>query len=149
MVFSEIEEAVLAGRADAGVLIHEGRFTFAQKGLTKIMDLGDFWEKQTNSPIPLGGIVVRNTLSSTIQRNLSRLIRQSVAYGMEHYPQLPAYVKDHAQEMDEAVMRQHINLYVNDFTLSLGDTGRNAISNFLHTYSKTHKVQIPTVTMVD
>ncbi|HEV2352899.1 MAG TPA: 1,4-dihydroxy-6-naphthoate synthase [Puia sp.] len=139
MVFSAIEEAVLSGKADAGVIIHESRFTYAKKGLTKIMDLGEFWENKTGAPIPLGGIVFRrDTGTSGLSRQVNRLIRQSLEHAFRNYPALPDYVRVHAQEMDETVMRQHIDLYVNDYSLSLGKDGANAIETLLHTYARLH-----------
>jgi 1,4-dihydroxy-6-naphthoate synthase len=138
MVFSGIEDAVLSGKVDCGVIIHENRFTYQQKGLTKLMDLGEFWEKETGAPIPLGGIVFREDLDQTLSKKVNSLIRKSLEYAFSHYPTLSDYVKAHAQEMDENVMRQHIDLYVNNYSLSLGKEGEKAIQTLLTTYSKIH-----------
>ncbi|MHA4809303.1 1,4-dihydroxy-6-naphthoate synthase [Flavitalea flava] len=138
MLFSAIEDAVLAGQVDCGVIIHENRFTYQQKGLVKLLDLGAFWEEETGCPIPLGGIVLRKGLEPGLSQKINRLIRKSLEYAFGHYPELPAYVKEHAQEMDETVMRQHIDLYVNDYSLSLGDEGKKAIQRLLQTYSEIH-----------
>jgi len=127
MVFSEIEAAVLDGRADVGVIIHENRFTYQQKGLVKIIDLGEYWESTTGSPIPLGGIFIRKDVPLEIQQQVDALIHKSLQYSYQHYPQLSEYVTQHAQEMDENVMRQHIDLYVNDFSLNLGQEGHAAV----------------------
>jgi 1,4-dihydroxy-6-naphthoate synthase len=127
MVFSAIEDAVLSGTVDCGVIIHENRFTYQQKGLVKLMDLGEFWEKRTGVPIPLGGIVIRHHHDASVRGQVNRLIRRSLEYAFEHYPALPEYVIHHAQEMDEVVMRQHIDLYVNNYSLTLGEDGRKAI----------------------
>ncbi|RPE09864.1 1,4-dihydroxy-6-naphthoate synthase [Chitinophaga lutea] len=127
MLFSEIENAVLSGEADAGVIIHENRFTYQQKGLVKITDLGEYWEQQTGQPIPLGGIFIRKDVPEEIQQQVDRLIHQSLQQAFAAYPTLSPYVKAHAQEMDEHVMRQHIDLYVNEFSLDLGEEGRTAI----------------------
>ncbi len=127
MLFSEIEEAVLDGRADAGLIIHENRFTYAQKGLHKIADLGEYWETLTGMPIPLGGIVIRRDLPVEVQQRFNRVMARSVAFALDHPQQTLPYVRAHAQEMDEAVMFQHIGLYVNDFTRNLGDMGRAAV----------------------
>ncbi|WP_344975409.1 1,4-dihydroxy-6-naphthoate synthase [Compostibacter hankyongensis] len=127
MLFSEIEQAVLERKADLGLIIHESRFTYRQKGLVKIMDLGEYWEKQTGCPIPLGGIAIRRDLPHTLQQQVDRLIRQSVEYAFRRYPELAPFVRENAQEMEEDVMRQHIDLYVNDYTLDLGEKGRRAI----------------------
>ncbi|MBS1661983.1 MAG: 1,4-dihydroxy-6-naphthoate synthase [Bacteroidetes bacterium] len=143
MVFSEIEDAVLSGSVDCGVIIHENRFTYAQKGLVKLMDLGEFWEQKTGAPIPLGGIVMRERLDAALLKKVNGLIRKSLEYAFSHYPNLSDYVKEHAQEMDEAVMRQHIDLYVNNYSLSLGEDGGKAIQTLLATYGRMHAVQQP------
>jgi 1,4-dihydroxy-6-naphthoate synthase len=146
MIFSDIEDAVLSGNADCGVIIHENRFTYEQKGLTKLLDLGEFWEKKTSAPIPLGGIVFRRDLavqtqyanSSTLAPKVNHLIRKSLEHAFAHYPILPGYVKAHAQEMEETVMRKHIDLYVNNFSLTLGADGEKAIDTLLDTFSRLH-----------
>jgi 1,4-dihydroxy-6-naphthoate synthase len=136
MVFHEIEDAILKGRVDAGVIIHENRFTYQQKGLIKLMDLGEFWEVNTHCPIPLGGIVMNRKYDLSLMRTVSDLIRKSVEYSREHYPELSGFVRDHAQEMSEEVMRQHINLYVNEYTVSLGPQGRQAVWQLLESSSQ-------------
>jgi len=136
MLFSDIENAVLDGRADVGVIIHENRFTYQQKGLVKIIDLGEYWEQTTGSPIPLGGIFIRKDVPEAVQQQVDDLIRQSLQHAYEHYPQLSDYVKQHAQEMDEKVMRQHIDLYVNDFSLGLGEEGHAAVNRLMEAGSK-------------
>jgi len=148
MVFSDIEAAVLSGKVDAGVIIHEGRFTYAQKGLIKLEDLGTFWEESTGCPIPLGGIVVRKNIASDVQEKLSALIRKSVEYAFANYPGLPDYVRNNSQEMEETVMRQHIDLYVNDYSKSLGTAGRQAVSTFLEVYADMNQSQAPVVSLV-
>ncbi|HMR44125.1 MAG TPA: 1,4-dihydroxy-6-naphthoate synthase [Saprospiraceae bacterium] len=126
-VFSEIETAILDGEVDAGVIIHENRFTYQQKGLIKIMDLGEYWETETKLPIPLGGIAVQSDLSLPEKLELDRIMRESVQYAFEHPRDSKEFVKFHAQEMEESVMNQHISLYVNAFTLDLGEKGRAAV----------------------
>jgi 1,4-dihydroxy-6-naphthoate synthase len=127
LVFSEIEDAVLVGRFDAGLIIHENRFTYAAKGLTRIIDLGEFWEDVTRAPIPLGGIVVSRSLSGEIQHTVNRVMRRSVEYAFAHPDASRDFVRAHAQEMNEEVMHQHIALYVNDYSIDLGDDGRGAV----------------------
>jgi 1,4-dihydroxy-6-naphthoate synthase len=126
-VFSEIEEAVLNGEADAGLIIHENRFTYEQKGLKKVIDLGEYWDSLIHAPIPLGGIVIRRDLDRSLQWKVNRLIRRSVAFAFEHPESSMPYVREHAQAMQEEVMRKHIALYVNDFSLDLGPSGTSAI----------------------
>jgi len=128
LVFNEIEGAVLDGRFDAGLIIHEGRFTYQQKGLTKLIDLGDWWEQTTHAAIPLGGIVIRRSLPVTVCVAVDGIIRKSLAYSWQRYPELSPFIISNAQEMEEEVMRKHIQLYVNDYTADLGVKGRNAIS---------------------
>lgn len=133
MLFSDIEDAVLNGDVDCGVIIHENRFTYHLKGLVKLIDLGDFWEQQTGGPIPLGGIVIKKE-HEALQLQIDSLIKQSLQYSFDRYPVLTDYVKQHSQEMDEAVMRQHIDLYVNNYSLGLGEEGRAAVDRLLDVY---------------
>lgn len=126
-IFNEIEDAVLSGEADAGLIIHENRFTYAAKGLHKLIDLGDWWEETVQAAIPLGGIVARRSFDTELLKTIDNIIRESVAFSWKHYPQLAPFVTTHAQEMDEQVMRKHIDLYVNEFTTDLGSTGTHAI----------------------
>jgi 1,4-dihydroxy-6-naphthoate synthase len=127
LVFSEIEAAVLDGRFDAGLIIHENRFTYEAKGLRKIVDLGEFWEQNTGAPIPLGGIAINRSLPREVQQAMSRVMRRSVEYAFAHPEASLAFVRDHAQEMSEDVMRRHIELYVNDYSIDLGEEGRRAV----------------------
>jgi 1,4-dihydroxy-6-naphthoate synthase len=129
--FHEIENAVLSGMADTGVIIHENRFTYASKGLNKLADLGDIWETNTGLPIPLGGIVSRRSFDVALSRKINKIIRSSLVYAFENMEVLPPFVTDNAQEMEESVMRKHIDLYVNDFSLGLGSSGRSAVWNLL------------------
>jgi 1,4-dihydroxy-6-naphthoate synthase len=140
LVFNEIENAVLNGKVDAGVIIHENRFTYADKGLSKWMDLGTYFEETFNAPIPLGGIIARNDVNEKDVTIVDDLIKQSVQYAFANsYDILPDYIKHHSQEMSEQVMRQHIDLYVNDFSIDMGDTGRKAIQQLEHTFSELNK----------
>lgn len=126
-LFSLIEEIVLSGEMDAGLIIHESRFTYQKKGLKKIIDLGEHWESITGMPIPLGGIVVNRKLPVEVQRKVNRVMKRSVEFAFEHPKESYPFVKQYAQEMDDSVMESHINLYVNEFTRDLGITGRKAI----------------------
>jgi 1,4-dihydroxy-6-naphthoate synthase len=126
MTFSMIEDAVLSGGVDAGVIIHENRFTYGQKGLKKVIDLGEWWEKRTARAIPLGGIAIKRTFSHIDRLMIDDLVRSSVQYAFEHPEASMPYVREHAQEMDEAVMKQHINLYVNEWSVNVGSKGKYA-----------------------
>lgn len=127
VLFSDIEDAVLDGRYDLGLIIHENRFTYQAKGLQKVMDLGEYWEQQTGCPIPLGGIAIKRSLPEEVRQQTDALIRESLAYATARYPELPPFVTGNAQAMEPAVMRSHISLYVNDFTRELGADGEAAI----------------------
>ena len=131
-VFHEIENAVLNGEVDAGVIIHENRFTYEAKGLAKIVDLGAYWEETQQLPIPLGGIIAKKTIDPAIIQEVDALIKQSIEYAFANYPTVAPYVIEHAQEMSEEVMRQHINLYVNNFSLDLGTEGHAAVEKLTH-----------------
>jgi 1,4-dihydroxy-6-naphthoate synthase len=131
MVFNQVEDAVLKNEVDAGVIIHENRFTYQQRGLVKLVDLGEFWEKKTGVPIPLGGIVAKRALSNEIISKIDALIRSSVEYAFSNYPLITGYVKQHSQEMEESVMKQHIDLYVNDYSIDLGADGKKAVNTLL------------------
>ena len=128
LVFSEIESAVLRGDYDAGLIIHENRFTYESKGLKKIIDLGEYWERETGAPIPLGGIVVRRSLPDDVKARVNRIVRRSVEYAFAHREASLPYVREHAQEMSDEVMYKHIDLYVNEYSVDLGPEGRRAVA---------------------
>lgn len=134
--FHEIEDAVLSGKADMGVIIHENRFTYSSKGLFKLADLGDLWESKTNLPIPLGGILSRRKFDIALNQKINRVIRRSLSFAFENIKTLPAFVTENAQEMNEDVMRKHINLYVNEFSLGLGTAGKSAVVKLLEASSE-------------
>ncbi|MCE3259145.1 MAG: 1,4-dihydroxy-6-naphthoate synthase [Bacteroidetes bacterium] len=127
MTFSDIEDAVITGKVDAGLIIHENRFTYEQKGLKKIIDLGEYWDSLIHAPIPLGGIVIRRDFDDSLQQKVNRLIRKSVEYAFANPESSMPYVKEHAQEMSEEVMKKHIELYVNKFSIDLGEEGTKAV----------------------
>ena len=127
LVFSEIEDALLNDEIDLGLIIHENRFTYQEKGLHKVMDLGSYWEDLTSCAIPLGGIVVNRNLPLEIQQKVNRLVRKSVAYAFQNPKSAIEFIRQHAQAMDEAVMYKHIELYVNNYSVDLGVEGKKAI----------------------
>ena len=127
LLFSDIERAVKSHQVDAGLLIHENRFTYEQKGLEKIIDLGEFWESLIHAPIPLGGIVVNKNIDIGIQKTIDYLVKQSVEYAFANPESCMSFVREHAQEMSDDVMKKHIALYVNEFSIDLGIIGKNAI----------------------
>jgi 1,4-dihydroxy-6-naphthoate synthase len=140
MLFSEIENAVLKGKADAGLIIHESRFTYKQKGLKKVIDLGQWWsdnvrtpseEKKTKSPIPLGGIAIKKAFPESLRNKVNRVIRRSVEFAFANPDSSKTFIKKHAQEMNDEVIQKHVHLYVNEFTLTLGKQGKNAINALL------------------
>lgn len=144
MVFNEIEKAVLNEHVTFGVIIHENRFTYAEKGLVKICDLGAVWEQKQSVPIPLGCIAVSRRMPAEVQQRVDQLIRKSLQYAYDHLPQLPSYVVAHAQEMNEKVVRQHIDLYVNKYSLDLGINGRAAIEKLYEVYCQLNDVTAST-----
>ena len=143
MVFSDIEGAVLSGAVDAGVIIHENRFTYAAKGLRKIIDLGEHWEQQTGFPIPLGGIVASRALPPEVIARVDRIFRRSVEFAFANPDASLPFVREHAQEMSEQVMRQHIDLYVNEYSVDLGPDGRRAVNLLLERVAATNDGSAP------
>ena len=139
MLFSEIENDVINGKVDAGLIIHENRFTYQEKGLEKVRDLGEFWEKETGLPIPLGGIVINRNLPFEIQKKFERVLRKSVEYAFENRESSSEFVIVHAQEMETEVIDAHINLYVNEFSISLGEVGRRAVEKVFEKSGKESK----------
>lgn len=134
MAFNEIEDWVLQHNNVAGVIIHENRFTYQQKGLQKIKDLGAYWEATTQLPIPLGGIVAHKSMEENLVKTIDDLIKQSIEFAFANYPTLSNFVTQNAQEMSEEVMRQHIDLYVNNFSLALGKDGMQAVEKLLEVF---------------
>lgn len=141
MIFSAIEEAVLNDDIPLGVIIHENRFTYQAKGLLKVMDLGEHWEQQMKVPIPLGGIAINQSVRRSVAVKINALIRKSLEYAFSNYPVIPDYVKEHSQEMDESIMRQHIDLYVNNYSLELGPAGREAVVTLLDVFKKVNRIE--------
>lgn len=131
IVFSEIENQVLSGSIDAGLLIHEGRFTYSKKGLVKLADLGEIWESEYQVPLPLGCIAASRNFTQKEQVEISNLIKQSIEYAYLHPDESNDYIRKNAQEMEESVIASHIALYVNEFSLNLGPEGRSAINLLL------------------
>ena len=131
MPFDRIMPAVVSGEVDAGVIIHEGRFTFGSYGLRRLVDLGEWWEETSGLPIPLGGIAVSRSLDRALQGEVESAVRASVEHARAHPEASMEYVREHSQEMDPAVCRAHIELYVNDFTLDYGPEGEGAIRRLL------------------
>jgi 1,4-dihydroxy-6-naphthoate synthase len=131
MIFSEIENAVLNESVDAGLIIHENRFTYRQKGLKKIADMGELWEQNTNALLPLGCIAIKKDSSAILQNKIDNLVNKSIRFAFQYPEKVIDYVRLHSQEMDIKVMQQHIDLYVNKFSLALGNEGKKAIELLL------------------
>lgn len=130
-LFSDIEEVVLSGEADAGLVIHETRFTYKKRGLLKIADLGEMWEKETNMPLPLGCIAIKRSLPDKIKNEIAKLIKESVEFANKFPDASQQFIRNNAQETSEEVTKQHIELYVNEFSTNLGKKGEAAINHFL------------------
>ena len=136
MVFSDIENAVLTNEFDAGVIIHENRFTYSEKGLVKLMDMGEWWENETQCAIPLGGIVIHKKFGTAIKSEIENLLKQSIEWANARKPIISDFVKNYSQAMHPDVMRQHIDLYVNKNTIELGNDGWQAIEKMKEYFSR-------------
>jgi 1,4-dihydroxy-6-naphthoate synthase len=126
--YDRIMPAVAAGEVDAGLIIHESRFTFPEFGLSQHLDLGAWWEAETGLPLPLGGIMAKRSLGTARLRALEGAIRDSLRYGAQHRAEAQPYIAAHAQELSEGVMQRHIDLYVNELSLEVGDLGERAVA---------------------
>lgn len=133
MLFSEIAEAVEQGKTDAGVLIHEGRFVYERRNLELVADLGKMWENETNLPLPLGAIIIKRDIDEGVISKFDKLLAQSVRFAFDNPLLSRSFVKQHAQELEDDVIEKHISLFVNDFTISLGEEGCRAVERLLMT----------------
>ena len=148
--YDEIEDFVLSNTGTLqniqavklGVIIHENRFTYQDKGLSKITDLGEYWETETGLPVPLGGIVAKRSLPVEVAVRVEQLIRESVEYSRAQGNELSDFIRENAQEMSAEVMQMHIDLYVNDFTIDLGEAGKNAVKKFVQVHSSINKLPV-------
>ncbi|HDH05145.1 MAG TPA: 1,4-dihydroxy-6-naphthoate synthase [Nitrospirae bacterium] len=131
MPFHEIIDAVAGDKVDAGLIIHESRFTFPSYGLKEIIDLGQWWEKETGLPIPLGGIIAKRSLGRDINKKINKILRQSVEYAFSNRDEPMNYIKEHSQELSDDVINRHINLYVNDDSVDIGQEGERAVIELL------------------
>jgi len=138
-LFSDIESAIKNKQVSAGLIIHENRFTYADRGFEKVKDLGEYWEQSTGMPIPLGGIAIKRNFDKALQEKVQRLIRKSIEFAFNNPLESLEYVKLNAQEMDAEVMQKHINLYVNDYSISLGAKGKSAIQ-YMYDFSVEKKL---------
>ncbi|MEP6956884.1 MAG: MqnA/MqnD/SBP family protein, partial [Chthoniobacterales bacterium] len=129
--FDQIFEVVKNGGADAGLIIHEGQLTYATSGFTKVIDLGEWWKRETGLPLPLGGNVLRKDIAAPVRRDLSQIMSESIAYGLAHRDEAVRHSMPYAREMDAPLASKFIGMYVNDYTCDYGDTGREAIRRFL------------------
>ncbi len=127
MPFDKIIDSVRIGEADAGLIIHESRFTYKKAGLKEVVDLGRWWEEETGLPIPLGGILARRDLGGDLIRRVEELIRASIEYAFSNRQETKSYIKKHSQEMEDDVIERHIGLYVNNYSLDIGDAGLHAV----------------------
>jgi len=132
MLFSDIENAVINEEVDAGLIIHENRFTYQDKGLEKIIDLGEYWENTTGHLIPLGGIIIKRDLPKETIQKVNRVLRNSIEYAFENPTEPIDYMQCNAQEMSKEVMMQHVELYVNKYSIDLGDQGKDAITQMFN-----------------
>jgi 1,4-dihydroxy-6-naphthoate synthase len=131
MPFNKIIDAVANEEVDAGLIIHESRFTYPSYGLKQIIDLGDWWEKETGLPIPLGGIIAKRTLGHGLNKKINKIIKASVEYAFNNRAEPMDYIKKHSQELSEDVINQHISLYVNEYSINVGEEGEKAVIELL------------------
>jgi 1,4-dihydroxy-6-naphthoate synthase len=131
MPFHKILDSIASGEVDAGVIIHESRFTYVSYGLKRVIDLGQWWEKETGLPIPLGGILAKRSLGRDLIMKVEEILRHSVDYSYNNRFEPMGYIKEHSQELSEGVIKDHISLYVNDFTFDLGDEGEKAVMELI------------------
>lgn len=143
MKFSDIEPALLNKKVDMGVIIHENRFTYQDKGLLKVIDLGEYWETLTSCPIPLGGIMIKRELPDEIKQKVNRVIKNSVLFAIKNPKSGLEFIRSHAQEMSSEVMYKHIELYVNKYSVDLGDEGRKAVNIFFQEALKQEIIPAP------
>lgn len=141
MLFSAIEDALVNKETDLGVIIHENRFTYQQKGLKKVRDLGEYWEQKMELPLPLGGIAINQSVKRSVALKVNELIRKSLEFAFKNYPLITDYVKEHSQAMSEEVMRQHIDLYVNNHSIDLGDEGKLAIDSLHEVFLEINNIE--------
>jgi len=132
MLFSDIENSVVNKQVDAGLIIHENRFTYQEKGLEKVIDLGEYWENTTGKLIPLGGIIIKRSLPTTTIQKVNRILRKSIEFAFENPEEPLDYMQCNAQEMSKDVMMQHVELYVNKYSINLGVEGKDAISQMFN-----------------
>ncbi len=142
MLFSDIEDAIRTGQVDAGVIIHETRFMYKANGFQLISDLGMKWEEGTNTAIPLGGFAAKNALSATLKRHISQAIKKSILYADQHYHEVLPFMKKHAQALDENIIRQHIDMFVNKWSKSLSGEGEEAITTLFKVINERRKQHI-------
>ena len=131
MPFHEIIDAVAGDKVDAGLIIHESRFTYPSYGLKEIIDLGQWWEKETGLPVPLGGIIAKHSLGHGVNNKINKILRQSVEYAFSNRAEPMSYIKEHSQELLDDVINRHINLYVNDYSVDVGQEGEKTVIELL------------------
>jgi 1,4-dihydroxy-6-naphthoate synthase len=141
--FDKIFDAVEGARADAGLIIHEGQLTYARSGFEKVVDLGEWWKRNTGLPLPLGGNVVRKDIPAPVRRDISEIIRESIDYGLTHRDEAVAYSLAYARDMNSQLASKFIGMYVNEFTRDYGETGRAAIRKFLGDAHEKGYVKVP------
>ena len=148
--FDQIFQAVKEGQADAGLIIHEGQLTYERSGFTKVVDLGEWWKRETGLPLPLGGNVLRKDIAPPVQRDLLAIMRESIDYGLAHREEAVAHSMPYARDMDASLAGKFIGMYVNDFTRDYGETGRKAVREFLKQAQQRGYIEkIPTVEFVE
>ena len=148
--FDQIFETVKSGRAAAGLIIHEGQLTYERAGFSKVIDLGEWWKRETSLPLPLGGNVLRKDIAPAVQRDLLEIMRESIDYGLAHRDAAVRHSMPYARDMDANLAGKFIGMYVNDYTRDYGETGRRAVREFLKTaHARGYIDKTPTVEFVE
>lgn len=148
--FDQIFQALKDGQADAGLIIHEGQLTYERSGFTKVVDLGEWWKRETGLPLPLGGNVLRKDIAPAVQRDLLAIMRESIDYGLAHRDEAVAHSMPYARDMDAPMAGKFIGMYVNDFTRDYGDSGRKAVREFLQqARARGYIEKVPTIEFVE
>ena len=148
--FDQIFDTVKSGGVSAGLIIHEGQLTYSQSGFTRIVDLGEWWKRETSLPLPLGGNVLRKDIAPAVQRDLLEIMRESIDFGLAHRDEAVAHSMPYARDMDARLAGKFIGMYVNDYTRDYGETGRKAVRDFLHTaHQRGYIERMPAIEFVD
>jgi len=135
-LFSDIEEVVLSGECDAGLVIHETRFTYHKRSLKLVADLGTLWEEKFSLPIPLGGIAIKRNLPENVKKDINKILKSSIEFAFANPGSAIGFMKQNAVELDEEIINKHVELYVNNFSIDIGNEGKKAVEKLMEEYAR-------------